>query len=231
MLPKEKSSYCEVMTVGAYLLFCCAFVMAQVPRAMNYQGYLTSSGGTPLNGTYSITFRIYDAATGGNLLWYETKSVTVTNGYFDVQLDLSVNGGDTLKFGRPYWIALEVGSDGEMSPREKLAPVVFAFRSIYADTADYAEGFGGGIPSRAYVAFPDSSPRPRWTYTGYSEFKGRKWTIKAPMPTARYGSAAAVVNGKIYVVGGYYCDDSSHYLSTNEEYEPGTLIFYWFQKD
>ena len=143
-----------VLAVVASFLSCSALAFAQVPRIMNYQGYLTNSGGTPLNGTYSITFRIYDAATGGNLLWYETQSVTVTNGYFDVQLDLSVNGGDTLKFGRPYWITFEVGSDGEMSPREKLAPVSFSFRSVFADTADYSLSGGtlGGSGSQNYVS-------------------------------------------------------------------------------
>jgi len=117
-------------------------VFAQVPRIMNYQGKLTDASGVALNGTYSITFRIYDdpTETDGHLLWCDTVTVNVVNGLFDVQLDLSHNGGDTLKFDRPYWIALEVGSDGEMTPREKLAPVSFAFRSIYADTADYASG-------------------------------------------------------------------------------------------
>ncbi len=129
----------------AFTLFFAVF--AQVPRTMDYRGYLTDAGGNPLDGTYSITFRIYDAATGGNLLWYETKSVTIANGYFDVQLDLSTNGGDTLKFDRPYWLALKVGSDAEMSPREKLAPVSFAFRSIYSDTAKYAKAAAGGAPS------------------------------------------------------------------------------------
>ena len=116
-------------------LLLSSVVFADPPRIMNYQAKLTNSDGVALDGDYSITFRIYDAATGGTLLWYQTKTVTVTNGLFDEQLDLSINGGDTLKFNRPYWIALEVGSDGEMSPREKLAPVSFAFRSIYADTA------------------------------------------------------------------------------------------------
>ena len=121
-------------------LLLSSVVFADPPRIMNYQAKLTNSDGVALDGDYSITFRIYDAATGGTLLWHQTKTVTVTNGLFDEQLDLSINGGDTLKFNRPYWIALEVGSDGEMTPREKLAPVSFAFRSIYADTADYTSG-------------------------------------------------------------------------------------------
>jgi len=44
------------------------------------------------------------------------------------------------------------------------------------------------------------------------------WTIKALMPTARSAPGVAVVNGKIYAIGGY----NGSYLSTNEEYDPAT---------
>lgn len=44
------------------------------------------------------------------------------------------------------------------------------------------------------------------------------WTIKALMPTARNAPGVAVVNGKIYAIGGY----NGSYLSTNEEYDPAT---------
>ena len=40
------------------------------------------------------------------------------------------------------------------------------------------------------------------------------------MPTARGGLGVAVVNGKIYAIGGYNLD--SGYLTTNEEYDPAT---------
>ncbi|GEM_PF-4756416 len=125
-----------------FALVIFGMVFAQVPRIMNYQAKLTDAGGVAINDTCTIIFRIYDAATGGNLLWCDTMTVDVVNGLFDVQLDLSHNGGDTLKFNRPYWIALKVRDDPEMTPREKLAPVSFAFRSIYADTAYYTSGSG-----------------------------------------------------------------------------------------
>jgi N-acetylneuraminic acid mutarotase len=46
------------------------------------------------------------------------------------------------------------------------------------------------------------------------------WTEKAPMPTARCGLGAAVVNGKIYTIGGYRA--SIGFLNVNEEYDPVT---------
>ena len=45
------------------------------------------------------------------------------------------------------------------------------------------------------------------------------WTKVADMPTPRATHAAAVVNGKIYVIGGRTTD---RYLSTVEEYDPAT---------
>jgi N-acetylneuraminic acid mutarotase len=48
---------------------------------------------------------------------------------------------------------------------------------------------------------------------------GNSWAECAPMPTARAGLGAAVVNGKIYAIGG---SDNNTYLSVNEEYDPNT---------
>jgi N-acetylneuraminic acid mutarotase len=45
------------------------------------------------------------------------------------------------------------------------------------------------------------------------------WTSRAPMPTARYGNAAAVYANKLYVFGGA---NTSGTLKTVESYNPGT---------
>jgi len=44
-----------------------------------------------------------------------------------------------------------------------------------------------------------------------------EWTAKKPMPTAREGLGVAVVNGKIYSIGGLNNDTN---LTVNEEYDP-----------
>ena len=48
------------------------------------------------------------------------------------------------------------------------------------------------------------------------------WTTKAAMPTARGGLGVAVVNGKIYAIGGL--NDKTH-LAVNEEYNPVTDVW------
>jgi N-acetylneuraminic acid mutarotase len=45
------------------------------------------------------------------------------------------------------------------------------------------------------------------------------WTLKAPMHVARSGLGVAVVNGKIYAIGG---TNQEGFLATNEEYDPAT---------
>src|SRR5512139_2484874 len=49
---------------------------------IHYQGRLLdpSTGNPKPNGTYNMTFRIYDVAMGGTALWSEAKSVFVGNG-------------------------------------------------------------------------------------------------------------------------------------------------------
>ncbi|MBN1756529.1 tail fiber domain-containing protein [bacterium] len=128
-----------------FLLLVTITASAQVPRSINYQGKLTNPSGVALEGYANIDFRLYATETGGTPLWHETKTVYIDKGLFDVQLDLSINGGDTLKFNMPYWLALEVDTDGEMDPRQTLATVSYSFRSIYADTAYHA--IGGGSAS------------------------------------------------------------------------------------
>lgn len=60
---------------------------AQVPGLINYQGRLTDNDGKPVTGSKNFAINIYDAATGGNLLYSETIGpVTLdSNGVYNFQ--------------------------------------------------------------------------------------------------------------------------------------------------
>jgi hypothetical protein len=60
---------------------------AQVPGLINYQGRLTDANGAPVTGSKNFSLSIYDAATGGNLLYTETIGpVTLdANGVYSFQ--------------------------------------------------------------------------------------------------------------------------------------------------
>jgi len=58
-----------------------------IPKSMNFQGNLYQDGG-PVNTTMDMWFGIYDALSGGTLLYSVTKTnVTVNKGWFSVLLD------------------------------------------------------------------------------------------------------------------------------------------------
>ena len=102
---------------------------ADIPHLINYQGKLTDTAGKPVrDGTYSVTFRIYDAESAGNLLWEETQSVSVSKGIFSIML-----GGVTalnLAFDKPYWLEIKVDNE-VMSPRQRMAAAPYAFTAEY----------------------------------------------------------------------------------------------------
>lgn len=60
---------------------------AQVPGLINYQGRLTDATGAPVTGSKNFSLSIYDAATGGNLLYTESiGAVTLdANGVYSFQ--------------------------------------------------------------------------------------------------------------------------------------------------
>ncbi len=101
---------------------------ATIPHLMNFQGKATDKSGAPLNGVYNLTFRIYNIETIGTPKWIETQpSITISNGIFQVRLG-SVTPLN-LPFDEAYWISLEINTDGEMSPRTRLASVPYAYKA------------------------------------------------------------------------------------------------------
>jgi len=95
---------------------------------VNYQGRLADSGGTPLDGTYGMTFALYDASTGGSLVWGPEShaAVPVSEGLFSVGLGSQTSGGILASAwnGDRY---LEVTVGGEtLTPRELIRSVPVA---------------------------------------------------------------------------------------------------------
>ena len=108
-------------------LFMASTLYAEIPKVINFQGYLTSADGTPLHGRYSITFSIYDVETGGTAIWTETKEIEVNNGIFNVNLGDNPSNPLNLPFDVPYWLGIKVDDDQEMVPRLKLSSVGYSY--------------------------------------------------------------------------------------------------------
>jgi len=135
-----------LMGVFLFLFIMPVAAFAQIPKNINYQGYLVdlNDPNTPLNDTVQMTFHLYDAETSETPLWSETHpSVQVNDGVYSVVLG-SVNPvGNPLyhpdhPFGTQYFLGVAVGQDAEMIPRQPLTGVPYAFRAEAAETAAMA---------------------------------------------------------------------------------------------
>ena len=108
-------------------------VSAAVPRLVRYQGQAVDSNGVPLEGPYTLTFRLYDAVTNGTALWTEQHpNVTVTGGNFSVLLGEIVSL-DAFDWSQSRWISVQVNSEPELSPRQQITSVPLAIRAKDAE--------------------------------------------------------------------------------------------------
>jgi len=97
-------------------------VTAIAPGAIAIQGRLTDADGNPLDGTYNLTFRLYEVAEGGTPLCSDTNAVIVDDGLFSTYMDYCYND----LYGQKVWLGIQVGSDPEMTPRQVIYPVPYA---------------------------------------------------------------------------------------------------------
>lgn len=112
------------------------------PSILHYQARLLDSGGSPLSAaSLSVTFTLYDAPTGGSVLYTETQNLDVTGGLLSAQIGAS-NPLNTTLFdsGSERWLGITIGSDSEMSPRTRMTSVAYALRAASARQADNVDG-------------------------------------------------------------------------------------------
>ena len=127
--------------VFATLLAWCCLAQAAIPHKINYQGYLTSSVGTPITASLSMVFKLYTVSSGGVELYSETQTVPVTNGLFNVTIGAVT--ALTLQFEVPYYLGIKVGAEIlEMAPRQLVTASPYSLRSANAD----ALGSVGNLP-------------------------------------------------------------------------------------
>lgn len=135
-----------------YMLFGVYFSSAQIPGRISVQG-VGIKDNKPLNGSFACTMRIYDAQTGGNVVFQENKTVNFDNGLFHGYLGefLPIFG---LAFDRPYWLGIEL-QDGELNPRIQMTTVPYAFMAANVpDSSLLAKKLSkrGGTVGQALVA-------------------------------------------------------------------------------
>jgi hypothetical protein len=148
---------------------------------VNYQGRLADPAGNPKDGVFGMTFALWDAAGGGNLVWGPENhtAVPVSEGLFSVGLGSQTSGGiPTSAWNGDRYLEITVG--GEMlSPRELIRSVPIAGMALTVPdgaigTAQIADGAvtqakapsllesGNGDDYEVYVGYAEVSSTDEW---------------------------------------------------------------------
>ena len=124
---------------------------ADAPQSVNYQGKLLNAAGANVSdGTYTIQFKIYGAATGSTLLWGASSSVVVSSGLFNIIMGQGFGTpiagatytaiADALSFTTtPYLgLTITVDSSGPVPNPQEISPRLLFLSSPYALVAHAA---------------------------------------------------------------------------------------------
>lgn len=120
---------------------------AGVPLLMSNQGRLTSDNGAALNGSFQLTFRIYEVPEGGAALWTETHDdVIVTDGLYGILLGAVTPLAPEI-FDSPHtFLGVTINGAAELLPRRQIVATAYALRIGSVDGAA-----GGEIPGSLSV--------------------------------------------------------------------------------
>lgn len=160
------------LALAAALFGLVAPTRAQsVPALMNYQGQILNPDGTaPPTADYELTFRIYDAAESGNMIWgpqiFDGRSgpglgmkIPVVQGYFNVLLgpvDTASRSLATAFESATRYLEITVSNRPPIAPRQQIVGSPFAFKAGHADRASYADQAGAastaGLATHAHTA-------------------------------------------------------------------------------
>jgi len=99
---------------------------AGVPSLLTQQGRVLTTSGTPLSGSMTVLFAIYDTTNGTTPLWSESQNLTFDDGYFSTELGSVTVFPATLWNGNERYLGVTIGSDPEMTPREDVTSVPYA---------------------------------------------------------------------------------------------------------
>lgn len=132
------------LLLAACLLLAAHEAWAQLPRTISYQGVLADAVGNLLpDAMHTLTFTLYDAATGGSVVFTETQNVPVVRGVFNTILGSATAGGipPGVAFDRAYFLGISVDGGAELVPRTALTASPYALRASLADAVT-ANGVG-----------------------------------------------------------------------------------------
>src|SRR3989338_2844398 len=140
------SAYCLVLTAPV--------VSAEVPSLIRYQGQAVDTNGVPLEGPYTLKFRLYNAETAGTIVWEETQTnVPLSKGHFSVLLG-SGTALTEVDWAQPCWLSVQVNGEPELAPRQRITSVPLALRAKTAEeikTSGITDDENSLVPTGAII--------------------------------------------------------------------------------
>lgn len=150
------------LLVAAILVVLAAHpsARAEVPSLIRYQGQAVDTNGVPLEGPYTLKFRLYNAETAGTVVWEETQTnVPISKGHFSILLG-SVAALSGLDWAQPCWLSVQVNSEPELAPRQQITSVPLALRAKTAEvvkTSGVTDDSNRLVPSGAIILWNNST--------------------------------------------------------------------------
>jgi hypothetical protein len=121
--------------LGAFaLVLALAAPAAAVPETMSFTARVTDNG-APATGSLSVHIALFDAETGGTMVWEETQTLTANEGLVYATLGSTTALTPTVLDGRTLFAELSIESD-VLSPRIAITSVPYAVRSAVADRVE-----------------------------------------------------------------------------------------------
>jgi hypothetical protein len=130
-------TFVSVVLFAIFSIISSCFLHQKLAHAatndtINFQArVLSSTGNVVADGDYQVEFKLYNASSGGSLLWTETWSganeLPAKNGYITVALGDLTSFPSTIDWDQELWLTINIEGDGEMNPRMKVTGVPYAF--------------------------------------------------------------------------------------------------------
>jgi hypothetical protein len=188
------SAGCWVLSLMCWVL-SAGIVYADLPHLIRYQGQAVDSQGVPLEGPYTLTFRLYDAATVGTKLWEEVQpNVPLQGGHFSVLLGqiTPLNG---MNWGLPCWLSVQVGTEPELAPRQPITSVPLAIRAEEAERLS-----GANIGARVTHSLSQSIPNATLTVLS---FDSERWDTNGIHDPTTNNSRLVCKTSGMYLIFGH----------------------------
>mgnify|MGYP000877280079 CR=1 FL=1 len=126
-MPSLRRALVFVAVLSSFILHPSSFLLAQPPLLIHYQGRLVD-GATLVNGTVSLQLDLYNASSGGSLLYSDlTATQAVVDGLYNTTIGDGTVTGSLVTALNQAEVWLQVTVDGvPLAPRERMAAVGYA---------------------------------------------------------------------------------------------------------